>query len=101
MELRIRSSFLWVALHAFGCGVGMLVLGYAVFAWAGYGFTLGPDHRLHPGAPDPSIGARYFFLGGLILSASCAFALYLTTGSSQKPDEDATDDSSPTQLTNR
>ena len=93
MELRIRGNFLWMALHIFGCVIGLLVLGYAVFVWADYGFTFGPDHRLHPGAPDPSIGARYFFLGGLILSAYCAFAVYLATGSSQKSDTDTDDDS--------
>src|SRR5260370_5916780 len=82
--------------HVFGCVIGVLVLGYAIFVWAGYGFTLGPDHRLHPGASDPSIGARYFFLGGFTLSAYCAFALYITTGSSHKTDSDYTDDNSPT-----
>jgi hypothetical protein len=95
MELRIRGNFRWVVLHVFGCVIALLILGYAVFVWAGYGFTLGPDQRLHPGAPDPSAGARYFFLGGLTVSAYCAFALYLTTGSSQKSDSDATDDSPP------
>jgi len=96
MALRIRSNVPWVALHVFGCVIGVLVLGYAIFVWAGYGFTLGPDHRLHPGAPDLSIGARYVFLGGFALSAYCAFALYITTGSSQKSDGDFTDDNSPT-----
>jgi hypothetical protein len=88
MQLRIRSNLVWTVLHVLGCVIGLLVLGYTVFVWAGYGFTLGPNHRVHPGAPDPSIGARYLFLGGLTLSAYCAFALYLTSGSSQRSDSD-------------
>jgi hypothetical protein len=63
--------------------------------WAGYGFTLGPNHHVYPGVPDPSFGARYFFLGGLTLLAYCAFALYLTSGSSPKSDSNAPDDGSP------
>jgi len=94
MQWIIRNRAIWIALHVFGCVIGALILGYAIFEWAGYGFTLGPDHHLHPGAPDPSIGARYFFLGGLTLCAYCAFALYLASGSpdisNSNTDDDAT-----------
>jgi hypothetical protein len=89
MQLRIHSRFVWIALHVFGGILGLLILGYAIFTWAGYGFTLGPDQRLHPDAPDPSAGARYLFLAGLTLSAYCAFGLYLTSGSSLRSDRDA------------
>jgi hypothetical protein len=94
MQLRIYSRLVWVALHVFGCVLGLLVLGYAIFTWAGYGLSLGPDQRLHPGAPDPSVGARYLFLAGLTLSAYCAFGLYLTSGSSRTSDGDAANHSS-------
>ena len=94
MQLRIHSRLVWVALHVFGCVLGLLVLGYAIFNWAGYGFTLGPDQRLHPGAPDPSVGARYLFLADLTLSAYCTFGIYLTSGSSRGSDDDADNRSS-------
>jgi|ERR1043166_8923077 hypothetical protein len=77
MQLRIRSSFVWAVLHIFGFVIGLLVLGYAIFSWAGYGFTFGPDQHLHPGAPDPSAGDRYLVLAGFTLTAYCAFAVYI------------------------
>ena len=76
MQYRIQHGFLWTALHALGCLFGFFVLGYALYTWAGYGFSLGPNHHVHPDAPDPSLGARYFLLAGLTLAAYCAFALY-------------------------
>ena len=89
MQLRIYSRLVWVGLHVFGCVLGLLVLGYAIFTRAGYGFTPAPAQRLHPGAPDPSVGARYLFLAGLTLSAYFAFGLYLTSDSSRRSDGDA------------
>jgi hypothetical protein len=74
MQYRIQHGFLWTALHALGCLFGFFVLGYALYTWAGYGFSLGPNHHVHPDAPDPSLGARYFLLAGLTLAAYCAFA---------------------------
>jgi hypothetical protein len=91
MPLRVHSAFVWTALHVVGCLIGVLVLVYGIVTWAGYGFTLGPG-RFHPGAPDPSGGARYFVLAGLALTAYCAFAVYLGTSSSRRPDNDTTDD---------
>jgi hypothetical protein len=62
MQLRIYSRPVWVALHFFGCVLGLLVLGYAIFTWAGYGFTLGPDQRLHPGGLIQVSALATFFL---------------------------------------
>jgi len=91
MPIRVRNVFIWTVVHAVGCAIGLLGLAYGVVTWAGYGFALGPG-RLHPGAPDPSGGARYFFLAGLTISAYCAFALYIGSGPSRRAESEASDD---------
>ena len=93
MRYHIQCGFLWTALHFLAGIFGLFVLGYGLYAWAGYGFSIGPDHHLRPDAPDPSIGARYFFLAGLTLSAYCAFAVYnCVTRSDNDTDDDGTQD---------
>ena len=58
------------------CGIGILV--FAIYQWSGFGFSLGPNHHLHPGAPDPGAYARWLVLGGLGISGYFGFSLAST-----------------------
>jgi hypothetical protein len=58
------------------CGIGILI--FAVYLWSGFGFDLGPNHHLHPGAPDASGHARWLFLVGLAISGYFGFSLAST-----------------------
>jgi hypothetical protein len=68
------------------CGIATLI--YALYVWSGYGFTLGPNHRLHPGAPDPSGYARWLVLVGLSISGYFGFSLASTLTHTDTDDED-------------
>jgi hypothetical protein len=72
------------------CLCGVCILIYAVSVWSTYGFSLGPDHRLHPGAPDPSGHAPWLLLVGLAISAYFGFSLastFVHTEPDNEPDE--------------
>jgi len=43
-----------------------------------FGFSLGPDHHLHRGAPDQSAHARWLVLVGLGISGYFGFSLAST-----------------------
>ena len=68
------------------CGIGIFI--FAIYLWSGYGFTLGPNHRLHPGAPDPSAHARWLVLVGLGISGYFGFSLASTLVYSDSKDEE-------------
>ena len=53
------------------CGVGILIL--AIYLWSGYHFSPGPGH-FRPGAPDPSIHARWLFIVGLSITGYFGFS---------------------------
>src|SRR5437762_277329 len=44
MGYHIQCGFIWTALHFLGGIFGLFVLGYGLYTWAGYGFSIGPDH---------------------------------------------------------
>ena len=67
------------------CGIGILI--FAIYLWSGFGFSLGPDHHLHPGAPDPSAHARWLVLVGLGISGYFGFSLASTFVYTDSKDE--------------
>src|SRR5437868_8926615 len=79
MQFRSDRSLVWVILHVSGFVFGVVLLVYSMYMWTGYHFSLGPNVRVYPGAPDPSSGARWLFVSGLILSGYFGFALYAST----------------------
>jgi hypothetical protein len=67
------------------CRIG--IFGYAIYLWSGYGFSFGPDHHLHPGAPNPSGHARWLVFVGLGISGYFGFSLASTLTYTDSDDE--------------
>jgi hypothetical protein len=95
MHFRSDRSLAWVILHISGLVFGVVLLGYSIYMWSGYHFSLGPNVRVYPGAPDPSSGARWLFVSGLILSGYFGSALYASTLPPPDSDDDTRDKSRP------
>jgi len=95
MQFRSDRSLVWVILHTSGFVFGLMLLAYSIYLWSGYHFSLGPNVRIYPGAPDPSSGARWLFISGLIVSGYFGFALYASTLPPPDSDADTQDKSRP------
>jgi hypothetical protein len=95
MQFRSDRSLVWIVLHISGFVFGLMVLAYSIYLWSGYHFSLGPNVRVYPGAPDPSSGARWLFVSGLIISGYFGFALYASTLPPPDSDDDTRDKSRP------
>jgi hypothetical protein len=95
MQFRSDRSRAWVILHISGLVFGVVVLAYSIYLWSGYHFSLGPNVRVYPGAPDPSSGARWLFISGLIISGYFGFALYASTLAPPDSDADTQNKSRP------
>jgi hypothetical protein len=96
MQFRSDRSLVWVILHITGFVLGVVLLAYSIYAWSGYHFSFGPNVRVYPSAPDPSSGARWLFVSGLILLGYFGFALYASTLPPPDSDPDTQDKSRPT-----
>jgi hypothetical protein len=74
------------------CASGIAIIVFAIYLWSDYGFTLGPNHRLHPTAPDPTGHARWLLLVGVGIAGYFGFSLASTfvQTDSKEDDDDAT-----------
>ena len=70
------------------CLCGIAILAFAIYLWSGFGFSPGPNHHLHPGAPDPSFHARWLVFVGLGISGYFGFSLASTFVQTDSKDED-------------
>src|SRR6187401_2663382 len=86
MHFRCDRSAIWVVLHIGGLVFGLMVFAFSIYDWSQYHFSLGPNVRIYPGAPDSSSGARWLFISGLILSGYFGSALYASTLSPESSD---------------
>lgn len=91
MHGQARRNLSCLVLYLLGLLAGLGVLGYAIYSWAKYGFTMGPIFR---DAPDPSAPARFLVLAGLTLTAYAAFGLWILRGRSKCVERRARDDAS-------
>jgi hypothetical protein len=95
MQFRSDRSLVWVISHTSGFVFGVVLLVYSIYVWSGYHFSLGPNVHIYPGVPDPSSGARWLFVSGLILSGYFGFALCASTLPPPRSRADAQDKSRP------